>query len=590
MFCQKCGASLKEGNIFCSKCGTKVPSISDFATGNTAQSRSDRSIDDLSAPGSKLTAAVISFKNGNTAAFDTIYNESKRYIYYTILKTVGDKETADDIMQETYLDVYRSLNSLENPAVFKVWAAKIAQHKISRYFLKKNPELFSTEEEMDDVVGDITEEDMGALPEDAMINKEVQRLIGEIVDGLPENQRSAILSFYYNQMSIAEIAEAMGVPENTVKTYLFRGKNKIKDGVLEIEKKHGTKLYALPLAGLLGLLFTEEAKAAVVSTTAAQILGSSYVTTAAQTAADVRPVASTAAKTAAKSAAKVAGKSAGKAAAHSVRTLLIGTAAGLAVGAGATAAAIHYYNENKIAEESEYEDESDESLLLEERLVGEYDGERNPDETEHEKPPAAKEEPEEQDEEVASDDKTASSEEPAARDDYYDMYNEFLQKIVSGEELIVDEGEVYSYDEAFKPGYALYDMDGDGVDELFVTGKMDDTEWHTYGVYYIKDNIVECAHGINGYNKDKGWWTYGFEYVIYAYSFSGRDGLSKLWEINYPVDDEPVPITITYEGGKPQAISEEDLSELFSGETTDPEGIQWHELTDKTDLNKDING
>ncbi len=245
MVCQNCGNELKDSASFCPKCGKRIPTLEE---------------------------AIVSFKNGNNEAFDIIYNESKRYVYYTILKSTCDRDVAEDILQDTYLDVYKSLGQLENPAVFKVWAAKIAQHKISRYYKKNNPDLFSSEEEMDDIIGDITENDMDSLPEDAMINKEVQRLIGEIIEELPENQRSAVIAFYYNQMTISEIAESMELPENTVKTYLFRGKKKIKEGVLEIEKKHGTKLYALPLAGLLGLLFTEEAKAETIAKTATEIL------------------------------------------------------------------------------------------------------------------------------------------------------------------------------------------------------------------------------------------------------------------------------------------------------------------------------
>lgn len=276
MFCQKCGTELTPGAVYCIKCGNKAPIIVNQtadANANELFSNTQEKTTESERVPDTLTGAVIDFQNGDQSAFDIIYNESKRYVYYTILKTTGDKEVADDILQETYLDVYKSLNQLQSPGAFKGWAAKIAQHKISRYYQKKSPELFSTEEEMDDAVGELTEDDMSALPEDAMINKEVQRLISEIIDELPENQKSAIVSFYYNQMSIPEIAETMGVPENTVKTYLFRGKKKIKDGILDIEKKHGTKLYALPLAGLLGLLFTEEAKAAVVTSTASQVLG-----------------------------------------------------------------------------------------------------------------------------------------------------------------------------------------------------------------------------------------------------------------------------------------------------------------------------
>ena len=408
MFCQKCGAELAQGALFCIKCGSRAPAMADFeyVTGNEAVNSNEPGKEEGTDPVSvgvtdRLTSAVISFQDGEASAFDTVYNESKKYVYYTILKTTGDKDVADDILQETYIDVYRSLDQLQSPAAFKGWAARIAQHKISRYYRKKSPELFSTEEEMDDTVGELIEDDMSALPEDAIVNKEVQRLISEIIDELPENQKGAIVSFYYNQMSISEIAESMGVPENTVKTYLFRGKKKIKDGVLEIEKKHGTKLYALPLAGLLGLLFTEEAKAAVVTTTASQVLGS--VATAGGTVASVAGGMSAAAargmsgtvststaststaaygtvtsvtnsmactgstatssgmisSTAAKAAAKTTARAAGGVVKSSIRTIAVSTAAGLVIGSGVTAAVTHHVYEEKIIElEEAYEDDS----------------------------------------------------------------------------------------------------------------------------------------------------------------------------------------------------------------------------------------
>jgi hypothetical protein len=86
-------------------------------------------------------------------------------------------------------------------------------------------------------------------------------LIQGIIQELPFAQRQTIVAFYYNQMSIAEIANAMDMPEGTVKTNLYRGKAKIKEGVLELEKKHGTKLRTVGIATVLFFLFGEEAAA-----------------------------------------------------------------------------------------------------------------------------------------------------------------------------------------------------------------------------------------------------------------------------------------------------------------------------------------
>ena len=79
-------------------------------------------------------------------------------------------------------------------------------------------------------------------------------MIRELIDKLPETQRVAVMSYYNAEMSVKEIAELLGVSENTVKSRLSYGRNAIEKGVKEYEKQ-GIKLYGLsPLPFLLYLL------------------------------------------------------------------------------------------------------------------------------------------------------------------------------------------------------------------------------------------------------------------------------------------------------------------------------------------------
>ena len=208
-----------------------------------------------------LTEAVSALKKGDQSAFQEVYDGSVRYVYYTIFKSVSDRDLADDILQETYIEIYKNISLLKEPEAFKGWAAVIAQNKISRYFRKKSESVFSSEDEMEAVLDGMEEEDTAMLPEDAADNRETQRLIMEIIDSLPDTQKEAVISFYYNQMTISEIAGALEVPENTVKTWLSRGKKKIKEEIVLLAEKHGTKLYAAPLMLVLSGIFTKEAEA-----------------------------------------------------------------------------------------------------------------------------------------------------------------------------------------------------------------------------------------------------------------------------------------------------------------------------------------
>ena len=93
----------------------------------------------------------------------------------------------------------------------------------------------SFEESIEDVRSDMN-------PEMSMDEKEVRRLVMEILDQLPEDQRIVIGMFYYEEMPVKDIAAALEVSENTVKSRLSYGRKKIKEQVLDLEK-HGTKLY-----------------------------------------------------------------------------------------------------------------------------------------------------------------------------------------------------------------------------------------------------------------------------------------------------------------------------------------------------------
>lgn len=95
-----------------------------------------------------------------------------------------------------------------------------------------------------------------------MDQKETSRLIGEILNTLPDDQRAAVGLFYYDGMSVKEISEVLAVSENTVKSRMNYARKKIEVEVKNLEKK-GTKLYNLaPIPFLLWLFKSERTYAA----------------------------------------------------------------------------------------------------------------------------------------------------------------------------------------------------------------------------------------------------------------------------------------------------------------------------------------
>lgn len=228
MKCYQCGESIEDTARFCPFCGSSQVFTSDLI---------QKAID------------------GNQDAITELYNRTYNNVYRTIKAMVKDEDTVLDILQDSYIKGFQSLKQLDKPENYRAWMKRIATNKTKDWLKRKKPVLFSelVDEDSDE---DLEFEDTKVqnLPEQVIEQQETTRLINEILDSLSEEQRLVIGMFYYEQMSVKEIAEIIGCSENTVKSRLNYGRKKIEIQVLELEKK-GTKLYGLAPIPFLLLLF-----------------------------------------------------------------------------------------------------------------------------------------------------------------------------------------------------------------------------------------------------------------------------------------------------------------------------------------------
>ena len=204
-------------------------------------------------------------RQGDAAAFERIYNETIKGAYYVARKYLGSEAEAEDVLQETYIKVYEKINMYQ-AGNFQGWVDTIVANRCKDYLKKKNPLLFSdmaTDDEDESVINNVVESKMEFQPEAQVDYAETKRLVLEMIDTLPADQRMSVMMFYYENMSVKDIAEACECSENTIKSRLNYGRKAIKTKVEELEKK-GTKLYAVPFLPFLVWLFKEDVKAAVV--------------------------------------------------------------------------------------------------------------------------------------------------------------------------------------------------------------------------------------------------------------------------------------------------------------------------------------
>lgn len=229
---------------------------------------------------------ILKAKSGDQEAITQIYNENVNKVYFLCLKFLKNSDDANDITQDTFVKVFTSLDQLKNPSALSSWILTIAANLCKNHLKKSN--RFIASDEDDETIFNIEETDDAFIPEQSADNAETRRLVMEIIDRLPDGQRMAIILFYYNEMSIKEIAEVLECTENAVKLRLNHARQTIKEEVLKLEEK-GTKLYGVPIIPLLGSIFHYEAINTVPPTIAASnaslLSQSTQVSTNARTAA-----------------------------------------------------------------------------------------------------------------------------------------------------------------------------------------------------------------------------------------------------------------------------------------------------------------
>jgi len=207
-------------------------------------------------------------KSGDQSAISTLYEQTYNQVFYTVKSMIKDEDAVFDILQDAYIKAFSHLDSFEGRDKFTAWVRQIAANTARDWMKKKRPMLFSELEQSSDMDLPAEEwfedENTDHLPEYVIDQNETSRLIREILDELPDDQRAAIGMYYYEEMSVKEIAASMNATENAVKSRLLYGRRKIEKKVRELEKK-GTKLYGLaPIPFLLWLLRGQKAYAAEI--------------------------------------------------------------------------------------------------------------------------------------------------------------------------------------------------------------------------------------------------------------------------------------------------------------------------------------
>ena len=199
----------------------------------------------------RLVAKAIA---GKPDAMNDLINASYQDMYYYALKIVKSEDLAADATQDSCIEIIRTIHNLKESAAFITWCRRIVYHQCTKRIGPSRLVPLEENEDGETIIDRIPDEAPNSLPEEVAVNKEFRQIMLDMIDALPMGQRSALMLYYYERLSIKQIAQIQDENENTIKSRLRQGRNAVKKKVEDYEAKTGTKLYSVGIIPLLYFL------------------------------------------------------------------------------------------------------------------------------------------------------------------------------------------------------------------------------------------------------------------------------------------------------------------------------------------------
>jgi RNA polymerase sigma-70 factor, ECF subfamily len=159
---------------------------------------------------------------GDRLAMQVLFARHHVRVYRFVLRLVRNEATAEDLISEVFLDIWRQAGKFEGRSAVSTWMLSIARFK-ALSALRKRPE-----QELDDETAERIE-DQADDPETALAKKDKGALLRECLKALSAEHREIVDLVYYHEKSVEEVAGIVGIPEATVKTRMFYARKKLSE-------------------------------------------------------------------------------------------------------------------------------------------------------------------------------------------------------------------------------------------------------------------------------------------------------------------------------------------------------------------------
>ncbi|MBQ2580510.1 MAG: sigma-70 family RNA polymerase sigma factor, partial [Ruminococcus sp.] len=161
------------------------------------------------------------------------------------------QQAAEDIVSDSFLTAIEKLGELRSNEAFGSWLYSIAYRKCLQHAQSESAlARFDSDSELESSIDQSPLGDMVKLPCDRIESEETKRLLREAIESLKPDMRTAVMMYYFEQMSVAQVGEVLGISENAAKQKLFRARKKLSARLEKFFKQSGM-LCAVPLGAAL---------------------------------------------------------------------------------------------------------------------------------------------------------------------------------------------------------------------------------------------------------------------------------------------------------------------------------------------------
>lgn len=160
---------------------------------------------------------------GDAKAFTELVNRYKDLVFTLALRMLKNREEAEEVSQDTFIKIYKSLHKFKGDSKFSTWIYKVAYNSCLDQ-IKKNKKFQNDVE-----INEFTEHQVKTIDNafDVLVEEERNQLIRDCLHLLPSDDSFLLTLYYFEEQSLDEIANIVGLTPNNVKVKLFRSRKKL---------------------------------------------------------------------------------------------------------------------------------------------------------------------------------------------------------------------------------------------------------------------------------------------------------------------------------------------------------------------------